>query len=154
MNIGRLFVLVIFTALLAAFLSGCGASLDPVATVKAFNQASAKGELEKAQKYIAKEKRTGDEKNFNYVREMMQNLPAGAKESMDSVLQGMTYELVSQEGNKATVRTMMDISSMMKEYTGTPGSPMMGMTKMSINYILEKRGMRWQIVDAKPAMGM
>ena len=154
MNFSRLVVLVIAAAILATFLSGCGGPTDPVGTVKAFEQASFKGDIKKAQSYMASEKRTADNKDINSFRDMMKNQPAGTKETVDNILQGMTYELVSQEGNNATVRATMDMSSMMKEYTGTSGSPMMGMAKMSINYILEKRGMRWQIVDVKPAMGM
>jgi hypothetical protein len=154
MNIGRLVVLVIFAASLAAFLSGCGGAHDPVGTVKAFNKTSAKGKFEKAQKYIAQEKRAVDSKSFNVIRDIMKDLPSGTKETVDNILHDMTYELVSQEGNTAIVRATIDISSMLKEYTGTTESPLMGITKMSVNYILEKRDMKWQIVDVKPAMGM
>jgi len=153
MKIGRLFVLVIFVALFAAFLTGCSAASTPVGTVKAFNKISAKGDLDQAQKFIAQEKRV-DAKNFNFIQDMMKDMPAGTKETVDNILHDMTYELVSQEGINATVRATMDFGPMMKDLTGTSGSPLMGLTKISINYILEKREGRWQIVDAKPAMGM
>jgi len=154
MNMTRLITFAISIVLAVAFLAGCGGANDPVGTVKAYNKASAKGKFEKAQKYIAQEKRAGDSKSFNIIRDIMKDLPSGAKETADNILHDMTYELVSQEGNTATVRATIDISSMLKEFTGTTESPLMGVTKMSVNYILEKRDMKWQIVDVKPAMGM
>ena len=153
MNIRRLLMLAILVALLAACIAGCSTTRDPLGTVKAFNKASAKGKLDQAQIYVAEEKRV-DAKNFNFIKDIMQNMPAGTKQTVDNVLHDLTYELVSKEGINATVSMTMDFTSMMKDVTGTTNSPLMGMTKVKINYILEKREGKWQIVDAKLAMGM
>lgn len=140
MKLRQLTLLFVLAMLMTALFSGCGAS-GPVGTVKAFNNAIYKGDMNKAAKYVVEEQRD-DMDGMDMFSEMM-SMP-GLKDIMKAMKKNTKYELVSQDGNTAKVKVMVNIAKAM----GPLGEMMGGEGLTETIYTLENRNGKWLISDA------
>ncbi len=141
MKLRQLTVLFVLAMLMTALFSGCGAS-GPVGTVKAFTNAVYNGDMNKAAKYVVEDQR-GDIDDMDMLGDLM-SMP-GLKDIMKAMKKNTKYELVSQDGNTAKVKVIMDIAKAMG-----PLGEMMGDEGVTETiYTLENRDGKWLISDVR-----